>query len=256
VKRVSALAALIVVVAASSSSARSVVLWSGSFEPDLSAWTALQARPGGFAVVAAPAGRSGAAGQFTVRPGDMPAGTSGERSEIFKRTGEKEGVESFWTWSVYFPSSFVSNRNSAWNVFTQWHQDSNHGVQPVSFAVRNLNGREWLYLWAWGGDRDRPTRRAWILAPLVRAHWYDFAFHVIWSPDRHGLVEVWLNGKRVVMPTSTPTLYENDGVYLKQGFYRAAAPYVTSVLIAGTQRLSAFSGIVGGGRRGLLDPTQ
>jgi len=240
---------------------RSTVLWDGSFTSDASSWTALQAVPGSFKVVPAP-GRTGNAGEFIVRPGDFPAGNAGERAEVLKSTKEAQGVESFWKWSVYFPQSFVSNPNASWNVFTQWHQGSNFGgPQPVSFEIQNSGGREQLRLRVWGGEPNGSSRRSWLLGPLVRGRWYDFAFHVVWAPDSNGLVELWLNGKRVVRPTHTATLYRGDGVYLKQGFYRAASSYVTTVLIARTQRLSSFAGValggtgtVSGGPRTLPDP--
>lgn len=219
------------------------LLWNGDFTPEHDNWTDVQARPGGFAVVPAPGGRSGLAAQFTVHPGDTPAGSGGERAEIYKRTGEQEGVESYWTWSVYFPSTFASNPNTSWNVFTQWHQGSNTGVQPVSFEVNNTGSKEFLRLRVWGGDPEHPTRRAWQLAPLVRGHWYDFSFHVVWSGSKRGLVELWLDGRRVIKPTATPTLYTGDDVYLKQGFYRAASSLDTTVVIAGTRRLSSFDGL-------------
>jgi hypothetical protein len=223
------------------------ILWQGQVAPDLSSWTALQAKSGSFAVVPAPDGRAGVAARFTVRPGDMPVGTSGERSELLKATDEHDGVESFWTWAVDFPRSFVSNPNASWNVFTQWHQGSNVGVQPVSFEIENARGKEYLRFRAWGGNPASPTRRAWRLGVLKRDHWYDIAFHVVWAPDNRGLVEVWVDGARVVKPTHTPTLYQGDGVYLKQGFYRAPSPYTTTLYIAGTTRLSRFVGLLNGG---------
>ena len=52
----------------------------------------------------APAGRAGMAARFVVRPGDRPVGSTGERAEVFKTTGEQAGVESFWKWSVVLRS--------------------------------------------------------------------------------------------------------------------------------------------------------
>ena len=167
----------------------------------------------------------------------------GERAEVFKATGEGAGTESFWAWSFYFPPNSSSSRDTWWNVFTQWHQDGSVGVQPLSFEIMNERGREWIRVHAFGGKVGSPVRRAWRLAPLVRGRWYDVALRVRWAPDRTGLLQVWLDRKQVVPETRTPTLYEGQGVYLKQGFYRQASAGSSEVYVSDTRRATGLAGI-------------
>ncbi len=218
------------------------VIWSGDFAKGIDAWTAIQAKDGDFQVVPAP-GRRGLAARFVVHPGDVPIGTSGERSEIYEQTDEQAGVESYWAWSVLFPVGSQTSPNTSWNVFTQWHQTVTGGVQPLSFEITNENGREWIRLRSWGGNVNAPVRRAWRLAPLVRGRWYDFGLRVRWAADNTGLLEVWLNGKEVVPETHTPTLYSGEGVYLKQGFYRLDSAVTSEVYIARTTRGTSLAAI-------------
>ena len=100
---VAIVAALTVLVTGSAAIAGGTgLLWNGSFTHGSGSWTGVQANAGGFTVVPAPGGRAGMAARFVVHPGDRPVGSTGERAEVFKTTGEQAGVESFWKWSVYF----------------------------------------------------------------------------------------------------------------------------------------------------------
>lgn len=242
---IAAFAALAVLVTGSAALAggSAGILWNGSFAFGVAPWTDVQAKDGGFTIVPAPAGRAGMAGRFLVRPGDVPIGASGERAEVLKQTGEQAGTVSFWAWSVYFAPGSSSSPGTSWNVFTQWHQSGSTGVQPISFEIANEGNREWLRLRVWGGDPNKPVRRAWRLAPLVRGRWYDFALRVDWAPDRSGGVQVWLDRRQVVPETRTPTLYPGQAVYLKQGFYRAPSNVTSELYIAGTRRGASLAAI-------------
>jgi hypothetical protein len=189
-----------------------------------------------------------------VRPGDAPVGT-GERAEVFRRSSEREGDESIWTWSVLFPSEFRSNPNSTWNVFTQWHHSGTSGVSPVLFEVHNKSGYERLRFSVRGGDQARPKRRAWSLEPLVRGKWYEFVLRVRWAADRTGSVQLWVNARRVVSAVGLPTLYAGQSVYLKQGFYRAPSALTTALYVAGTRQVDTLDGLVPPGlSRRQIDP--
>lgn len=183
------------------------------------------------------------AARFVVHPGDRPVGSTGERAEVFKTTGEQAGVESFWKWSVYFAPGGTSSPNTWWNHFTLWHHSGNYGPSPFSFEIQNDNGKEWLHFRIWGGDPAHPVRREWRLAPLVRGRWYDFALHVRWASDASGSAQVWLNGRPVVPETRMPTLYSGQSVYLKQGYYRKDSSGTSEVYIAGTERVASLSAL-------------
>jgi hypothetical protein len=203
-------------------------------------WTAVQAVSGGARIVRAPVRQGHYAARFLVRPGDRPV-VGGERAEVYKMTGEVEGTESWWRWSTYFPTGFRPNRNTAWNIFTQWHHTGGTCSPPVSFGVNSSTSSPRLELRVWGGRLtstcDTTSRRAWRFATLGRNRWYNFIFHVKWSSSSStGFVQLWVNGTVRIPKTYLPTLYRGLGVYVKQGFYRAHSNLTTTIYHDGLRR--------------------
>lgn len=223
---------------------RAKVLWTGGFESgDFSEWNLQpqQKQKGRASVVTDVEGAPPRQGRYAlrveVRPGDnnVAGSGSGERTELLIGAGltdGQEGRESYWAWSTYFPANFTAPAGT-WNAFTQFHQTGPTGQANIQFDVRDLKT---IGLRVMGGDFGAPTLKSFALAPLQRGHWYDFLFHVKWSPDgRVGFVEVFVDGFQIVPKTFTPTLYRGQGAYLKMGYYRSAYGQ-TSVVYADAVR--------------------
>jgi hypothetical protein len=194
---------------------RSGPTWSGDFEQgNLAQWSEIDAVPERIRPVRDPVRAGAWAARFEIRPGDVVS--HGQRAELAYASGESEGVESWWGWSVYFPTDFVPGR---WTVFTQWHDSpAGHYAPPVLFEV--VNGS--LMLLVRGGvPPSKPT--VWKLGNVGVDQWYDFVFHVRWAADDTGFVELWLNDKRVVQKTQLATIYHGKPNYLKVGNYRYPA---------------------------------
>lgn len=181
---------------------RSGRLWSGDFEQgDLAQWSATTAPPDRVIPVHSPVRAGEWAASFEVRPGEGMQGR--QQSQLTYSSWEREGVESWWGWSAYFPATFEQGR---WTTFAQW-QDRPGDISEsnVVFQVK----RDSLLLFVRGGIRPT-TPLVWYLGPLKRDRWYDFVFHVRWSAGDAGFVELWENGERVVRKTSTPTMYPGN----------------------------------------------
>ena len=231
--------------------AAAAVTWRGGFETATFAeWDALQAKPGGATIVTDRVREGRYAARFRVGSGDNPLRCScGERAELVKHTGEKPGMTSVWAWSAYFPAEFAV-RPGKRVVFTQWHDYGSGHPAPVVVRVVNVEGEDRLGLGVVGGPVARPVTRDWRFGRLERGRWYDFVARIRWASDATGSIELMIDGAWVIPPTSTPTLFVENGakgVYVKQGVYRAT-PWSETTLayLDGMRRGATLADVLAG----------
>ena len=208
-------------------------------------WEQRQVLPGGVRFVRVPGSRGRHVARFLVRPGDQPV-PGGERAEVAASqaaTGGGEGREAWYAWSTYLPADLAPLPSHTWNVFTQFHQTGRDHCSPnVALQINTRARPARIRLAVRGGTLDVATCRpgghaAWDTVRAVRRRWYDFVLHVRWSADpQRGLVELFVNGRRVVAPARLATLYRGQGVYAKQGFYRGPSPRPSRIVHAGMTR--------------------
>lgn len=193
------------------------VVWKSNFEVgNRSEWSSTQMVDVSRLLVVKEVAREGERSlKATVIKGDNPIQASGNRNELIRQTREAPGSEYWYRWSVRFGSTFPSVKT--WQLFTQWHHDGCCGSPPVEFYVYGEEVRLNV-----GGS---PGTQVW-MTPLKRGVWYDFVFHVRWSPDpKVGMVHLFLNGKEVLAPRAIATQFKDAKGqpvlnYLKAGYYR------------------------------------
>jgi hypothetical protein len=198
------------------------VVWRGDFETgDRSQWDREQmVSSDRLQVVPSPVRQGSYALKATVRHGDDPINSSGNRNELVKMTREPVGSEYYYRWSTMFASDFPSVRT--WQLFTQWHHEGSSGSPPLELYVYGEEMRLNI-----GGD---PGTLVW-KAPLVRGQWQDFIFHVKWSPDPSvGFVELYHNGQLVLPKRYIATQFPGMLNYLKLGLYRSDTITQTGVV--------------------------
>jgi hypothetical protein len=217
------------------------VSWRGDYETgDFSQWYGQLQGDQSSGVQTAIVREGRYAGRFVVRPGQVLAGATGERSDLWHQTGEVAGHESWWAWSTYFGDDFNPSSDPQFNAFTSWHNSGCCGQSNAHFEL-DTSGTPWkIRLRTFGGQQDQNERR-FNLADFRRNHWFDFVFHVRWATDNTGFVEVWVDGKHVLPKTNTPTIYVNQGVYLKQGFYRRETNNTTVIYHDGMRRGQSYA---------------
>jgi len=163
--------------------------------------------------------QGGYALRVIVEHGDDPIHSSGNRNELVHEphAGYVEGQEMYFGWSTLFPDDFGATND--WQVFTQWHQESDTGGSPpLEFDVTK---EKILFVLQKEGVFDETD--LW-QTPLVRGRWHDFVLHVKWSRDPNvGFVELWYDGAHVLPRRGARTLYSDGRTYLKQGYYRSNA---------------------------------
>lgn len=177
------------------------------------------------------------AARFDVQPGDYPAGSTGERAELFVETADKDGTECYYAWSTLFPTDFVSD--PVWKqMFVQWHGPGSSAAS-VSFQVSRKR------IVARVGSPYTPTDWAqYDLGPLTLGSWQDFIFHVRWGNSSSGFVEIWRNGKLVVPRRYHQNVAPGTGNYLKLGYYRDPSAHPTVIYEDGMRRASSLAGVV------------
>ena len=200
----------------------SSVVWVGDFETgSRSQWSSTQmVSADRLALVSSPLRQGRYALKATVRQGDDPINSSGNRNELVRMTREAAGSEYYYRWSTMFDSTFPSVKT--WQLFTQWHHEGSSGSPPVEFYVYgeeirlNVGGNPGTIVWR---------------TPLVRGQWQDFIFHVKWSPNSSvGFVELYLNGKLVMPKRFMATQYSGQLNYLKVGLYRSDTVAQTGIV--------------------------
>jgi hypothetical protein len=228
-------------------SAEAAISWRGNFETGtFSQWDGMQALQGPATVVSTLARDGAYSARFEVRPNANPGAPQGERSEVMQNTGERAGTESWWAWSTYFGQDFRPTEGTHWNIFTDWHNTGTSGQANVHFEVNTLTSPWTIQLRTFGGQQDQ-NQRTFLLSDFRRDAWVDFVFHVRWAPDNTGFVEAWVDGQPVLPLTNTPTIYEGQGVYLKQGLYRLRSSETSVVYHDGMRRGSSFADVVTAG---------
>lgn len=155
---------------------------------------------------------------------------------------------------LYFPRNFkptgytAGQINSEWNYLSEFHEAgdwSEHcaSENPASIALGILNSRHAkpnprFRLQLVGGVQSatncRPRQRR-IDGPRVQlGHWYSLLEHVVFSPSRSGLVQIWMDGRRFVNVHFPTVVKHPDGsignYYFHFGYYRLPSSWHATVL--------------------------
>jgi Polysaccharide lyase len=125
------------------------------------------------------------------------------------------GRDVWYRFSFLIPPGFpvVDNRL----VIAQWKQYSVSG-SPL-FAERFRNGAHDLTIRL--GDSAWGRRKSYSLPAIEFGRWNDMVYHIRFSRGDDGLVEVWMNGSRVVTYKGATAFKEGEeSIYNKFGLYR------------------------------------
>jgi hypothetical protein len=194
-------------------SASPSVVWRGDFETgSIAQWSHTQAVSADrLQIINSPARQGSYAIKATVKQGDDPINSSGNRNELVYMSREPVNSEFYYRWSTRFAPDFPSVKT--WQLFTQWHHEGSSGSPPVEFYVYgeeirlSIGGNSPVIVWK---------------TPLVRDAWHDFIFHVKWSADATvGFVELYHNGQLVMPKRKIATMFSGMLNYLKVGLYRS-----------------------------------
>jgi len=179
-------------------------------------------------------GDENVAGSGTAERDDLYLGVPGTAAPLVFNQGE----EHWWALSVLFPDDFVF---PTWQMYAlsgfhhtgstgQGNFDIHFQGHPDTTQLGDLIFR------GFGGTQDSGFYTA-TIAPggtVAKNVWYDFVYHVRWSSGQDGFFDAWVRkgdgpiyGR--VLAHRGPTLYVNQGAYLKLANYHTAVcdPYPT-----------------------------
>jgi hypothetical protein len=185
-------------------------------------------------------GRDGStSARLHTEPGDNSVNGSGtwERNDLSLGTSASycnPGQEEWWAHSVLFPDDYVFPPGPGAGIVMDFHHSGSSGQANFELQTIPTIG---LRLRGYGGATvNGGMYQAEIADPygaprgaVVKNRWYDFVYHIKWSPNSDGFAVAWLNGKRV-LSYNGPTLYAGMTCYLKLANYHAAFGEPSSVI--------------------------
>ena len=142
-----------------------------------------------FNVATSPVFDGSKSGRFELRDSD-PIQSGGTRAEVL--FPEQANLNRWYGFSVYFPSADYA-RDSYREIINQWHQGG--GLSPT-IALEIRNDRYEIIMPS--GATGTGTSERIDLGPVSKDTWNAFAFHIKHSAGSDGILEIWLNGKKIL----------------------------------------------------------
>lgn len=163
-------------------------------------------------------------GRFEINRND-PLLWGGNRAEMaqVKTTTMDEGWYGF---SQYFPDSYISD--STEEVVGQWHDQPDVGEtaarSPSNAIITGNNRLKWMIRWDSRSimTDNFPEGHTYIdLGEIPKNKWIDWVVHIKYSHTNTGILEVWMDGVKVIDRQNMPNSY-NDVMYpyFKFGVYK------------------------------------
>lgn len=157
-------------------------------------------------------------GQYAIKvllaPNDK---SSKDRVELVLHSGpgrSKPGDERYYGFSALIPEDFKAGSEDYF-ILTQWHGNDS-GRPPLTL---HYEGGKLVVK----GNRHRGI--IWS-GSVEKGKWFDMVFHVKWSTDEDGFLEVWKNGEHIVALRGKTCNgadvrnFRNPNIYVKFGGYR------------------------------------
>ena len=203
-------------------------------------------------VVNVPAREGDHAMRFEWRRAHHGGGNTSKKAHLigYREDGR---TERWYGFSVYFPEDGMG-RDSLPEIFAQWHGSPDRDLgepwrqPPAALAVIDDRLRfsyksdpDWI---STSRGRELPLDNI-DLGPVPKDRWVDFVVHARWSPEGEGLVEIWIDGERVVERRGIAIGYnDRQDPYFCIGLYKyrndsGASPHARRVLYFDAVRIGS-----------------
>ncbi len=171
--------------------------------------------------------------------------------------------EVWWGFSMYCPADGMQKDSKA-EILVQWHSTPDKGEAwtnpPLTLSNKNDElSVSWIYdtrALTPDGWRDWDRKRT-SLGPTPKDRWVDFVWHVKWDPWGKGLLEIWMDGKKVVNQHDISLGFNDQvgnymgiGLYKYEGTSDHAARVVYFDAVRGGNEKATYADVAPGGTAG------
>jgi hypothetical protein len=186
-------------------------------------WGFQRGKPSQIQIVDAP-GRSGKAVKFSVNRNDPDAAGS-KRAEI-KLTPDPRNQDRWYSFDLMLPPDWQNDKD--YTTVAQWHEkpdfDKGENWRTPPLALRTINGN-WSVINRWSpkpvNTGKEAIQKEINLGSFSKGVWTSWLFHVKWSHESDGILEVWKDGKLVIDQQGSNTYNDESGNYFKTGIYKS-----------------------------------
>ena len=175
--------------------------------------------------------------ESSIEPGEIRSEVEGPWATV--------GREYWYGFSIFLPEDFIVNDN--WEILAQWHgypdfdigEDWRSPVMALLTSNPNLSSSwaKWTLNLRYdskrntfeSGERVYDGVETFELGSYETGVWTDWVFHVRWSYESDGLLEIWKNGVKILYYEGPNAFNDAEGPYFKMGIYTADVPYTRIV---------------------------
>jgi hypothetical protein len=156
------------------------------------------------------------------------------------QAGAAVGSEVWAGWSIYVPADFKFDvAGEPETVAQAWSGCSNGRSPPWEIQIDQGTFEVFSRFQADGANKSLMVGTA----PLTKGAWHKFVWHIKWAKDNTGLLEVWMNGTKIVNRHDVPTIWSDCTTVsrFKFGIYKWSWNSPTSSVV--TNRVLYFDSI-------------
>ncbi len=142
-------------------------------------------------------------------------------------TGALHGEDWWYAFNVYIPGNHIPDPVSH-DVVAQWHANKDRGEGNLGGPVIGLrvDNTRWDIDVNWTSNKittkQNINNMRYNVGAISPGTWTEWIFHIKWSYNNDGVLEVWKNGKQVVNRKGPNAYNDNKAPYLKVGLYKTA----------------------------------
>ena len=157
-----------------------------------------------------------------------------KRSEVTRGEVANVGEEYWYGFSIFLPEGYIVN-DVSYEILAQWHGRPDFDIgedwrNPI--MALDVDEGTWAVVIRYdskrntfeSGERVYDGQEYFDFGSYETGVWTDWVFHVKWSYESDGLLEIWKNGVKVLYREGPNAFNDAEGPYFKMGIYSGDVP--------------------------------